>query len=96
VIRTFGDATTEDIWNGRDTKAARRIPKTVWGVAVRKLDMLDSVSSVDQLRIPPSNRLHALKGARTGQYAIAVNDQYRITFTFTDGHAFNVCCEDYH
>lgn len=96
VIRSFADATTKDIWNGRNTRAARLIPHTVWPAARRKMDMLHQVERVQELRVPPGNRLEALRGSRAGQDSVRVNDQYRLTFTFTDGHAFDVCCEDYH
>ena len=96
MIATFADAATEDIWNGRDTKAARTIPKTIWRVAQRKLDLLNRVTRLDALRVPPGNRLEALQGARAGSYSIRVNDQYRITFLFREEHFYEVCCTDYH
>ena len=96
MIGTFADAATEDLWNGRDTKAARRIPKAIWPVVRRKLDLLNRVTRLDALRVPPGNRLEALQGARAGSYSIRVNDQYRITFTFREEDAYEVCCEDYH
>ena len=66
---------TEDIFNGRNTKAARALlPTVLFAVAARKLDAIDAAASVDQLRIPPSNRLEALKGDRTGQHSIRIND----------------------
>lgn len=96
MIRSFTDATTEDIWNGVNSKAARRIPQALWPVIRRKLDQIDSVSTLDALRVPPGNRLHALSGDRSGQYAIRVNDQYRIVFRFEGQDANDVCCTDYH
>jgi proteic killer suppression protein len=79
-----------------NSKAARRIPNTVWRVAQRKLKQIDLVMTLDELRIPPGNDLHALKGDQAGRAAIRVNDQYGITFRW-DGHdAYDVCCEDYH
>jgi proteic killer suppression protein len=95
VIGTFADAATEDLWNGRDTKAARRIPKAIWPVVRRKLDLLNRVTRLDALRVPPGSRLEALHGARAGSYSIRVNDQYRITFAFREEDAYEVCCEDY-
>jgi proteic killer suppression protein len=96
VIGTFADAATEDIWNGLETKAARTIPHTIWRVVRRKLDQLNRVTRLDALRVPPGNRLEALRGARAGSHSIRVNDQYRITFTVR-GEAFHeVRCEDYH
>ena len=70
MIRSFLDASTEDIWNGVNSKAARQIPKSLWPVVQRKLDQLDSVTNVDALRVPPGNRLHPLSGDRSGQYAM--------------------------
>ena len=96
MIGTFAEAATEDIWNGRETKAARRIPKAIWPVVRRKLDLLNRVTRLDALRVPPGNRLEALHGARVGSHSIRVNDQYRITFVFREEHAYEVCCEDYH
>ena len=96
MIATFGDATTQDIWNGQDTKAARRIPKAIWPIVQRKLDLLNRVTRLDALREPPGNRLKALLGAEAGSHSIRVNDQYRITFTFREEHFYEVGCEDYH
>jgi proteic killer suppression protein len=96
VIGSFADATTEDLFNGVNSRAARRIPPTLWPVVRRKLDLLKRVTRVEALRIPPGNRLERLRGARAGSYSIRVNEQYRITFRFREGHAYDVCCEDYH
>jgi len=96
VIATFADAATEDIWSGRETKAARTIPKEIWPVVRRKLDMLNRVTRPDALRIPPGNEFKALKGAEVGFYQIRVNNQYRIRFTFRGEHFYDVCCQDFH
>ena len=96
MIRTFADAATEDIWHGVSSKAARRFPKAVWAIARRKLDQIDSVQRLEDLRIPPGNRLHPLKGDLSGCHAIRVNDQYRIIFRFEGQDAFEVRCTDYH
>jgi len=96
MIRTLGDEATRDIWNGLNTKAARRIPKLIWPAVRRKLDQIDSVMTLEALTVPPGNRLHALSGDLVGYYAIRVNDQYRIVFRFTDRDAFDVRCTDYH
>jgi len=96
MIRTLADDTTTDIWNGVNSKAARRIPRALWPVVQRKLDQVDSVTKLDDLRVPPGNRLHALTDDLSGYHAIRVNDQYRIIFRF-DGHdAYDVRCTDYH
>ena len=96
MIRTFADQTTVDIWNGVSSKAARRIPKTLWWVVRRKLDQIDAVTALEALRVPPGNRLHALGGDLAGNHAIRVNDQYRIMFRFEGQDAFDVRCTDYH
>ena len=96
MIRTFGDQATEDIWNGLNTKAARRIPHALWPIVMRKLDQIDAVSHVDALRVPPGNRLHALGGNLAGFHAVRVNDQYRIVFRFDREDAYDVRCTDYH
>ena len=85
MIQSFENTGTEDIFDGKNTKAARRIcPQSLWRVATRKLDQLDSVNSLDELGIPPGNRLEALTGNRKGQHSIRINDQYRICFVWTD------------
>ena len=96
MIRTLADDTTRDIWNGVNSKAARRIPREVWANVRRKLDQIDAVTTLDDLRVPSGNRLHALGGDLRGLYAVRVNDQYRIVFRFEGGDAFNVRCTDYH
>ena len=96
MIQTLADQATEDIWNGINSKAARRIPRAVWPVIQRKLDQIDSVISLDLLRVPPGNRLHRLVGELAGFHAIRVNDRYRIVFRFEREHAVDVRCTDYH
>jgi proteic killer suppression protein len=96
VIRSLGDDTTRDIWNGVNSRAARRIPRELWPAVRRKLDQIDAVIRLADLTIPPGNRLHALVGAQAGYHAVRVNDQYRVVFRF-DGHdAHDVRCTDYH
>ena len=90
------DAATEDIFRWRDTKAARRLPKTLWRIIHRKLLVIDAAGSLMDLTLVPGYRLEALKGDRRGRYSIRVNGQYRITFRFEGGHAHDVTCEDYH
>ncbi len=96
MIGGFADAATEDIWNGQETKAARTIPKSVWPVVRRKLDLLNRVARLDALRVPPGNRFEALKGQWAGFYSIRVNDGYRITFRFHEDHFYEVRCTNYH
>jgi proteic killer suppression protein len=96
VIRTLADDTTRDIWNGVNSKAARRIPRELWPNVRRKLDQIDAVNRLDDLRVPPGNKLHALGDDLRGLYAVRVNDQYRIAFRFEGADAFDVRCIDYH
>ena len=87
---------TEDIFNGRNTSAARKIcPENVWKVAARKLDQLDSVTALQELRIPPVNHLEALSGERKGQ-CIRINDQFRICFIWSGQGPDKVEIVDYH
>ena len=96
VIINFFDQTSEDIFNGVDTKQARRISSGIWRIAVRKLDLLNAAHELKDLRIPPSNRLEALKGNLKGKHSIRINDQYRIVFEWSDGNAKDVQIIDYH
>lgn len=96
VIRTLADETTSDIWNGVNSKAARRIPRGLWASVRRKLDQIDAVSRLEDLRVPPDNRLHALVGDLAGCHVIRVNDQYRVVFRFEGHDAYDVRCTDYH
>ena len=97
MIQSFKNAGTEDIFNGRRTQAARRTcPQSLWKIATRKLDQLDSVIALHELQIPPGNRLEALKGDRQGQYSVRINDQYRICFRWTDTGPAEVEIVDYH
>lgn len=84
------------MFNGVDSRFARRFPRAIWKVVHRKLDLLNAASALVDLRAPPGNRLEALKGDLVGRYSMRVNDQYRITFRFSAGDAYEVICEDYH
>lgn len=93
MIRGFADRETEAVWTG---VGSRRLPREMQGVARRKLRMLNNASRLDDLRIPPANRLEALRGERRGQYSIRINDQWRICFRWIDGDADQVGIVDYH
>ena len=95
MIASFADAATDDIFNGRNTKAARKIPKELWKTAARKLSALDYAREFRDLS-SPGNNLEKLKGALTGKYSIRINDQFRIVFKFDRGEASNVVITDYH
>jgi proteic killer suppression protein len=96
MIQSFADQTTADIFRERDTKAARQIPKNLWRIVQRKLKMLDVAARLDDLESPPGNRLKALRDDMSGRHSIRVNEQYRVTFRWENGHAFEVAVEDYH
>lgn len=97
MIVSFKDKATEDIFNGKTSRIARKTcPQSIWKVAARKLDQLDSVESLDELKIPPGNRLEPLSGNRKGQYSIRVNDQFRICFRWGESGPEKVEITDYH
>ena len=97
MIQSFKNKATGDIFNGKATKAAMRIcPKDLWKIAILKLDQLDSVLKLDELRVPPGNRLEILSGDRKGQNSIRINDQYRICFNWTEIGPTDVEITDYH
>ena len=97
MIQSFNNGGVEDIFNGENTRAARRLcPEVVWKVACRKLDQLDSVKELVELRVPPGKQLEALKGDRQGQFSIRINDQYRLCFVWTDQGPAEVDIVDYH
>lgn len=93
VIRDFADREAEKLWQGTPS---RRLPADIQHVARRKLRMLNSAATLDDLRIPPANRLEAMKGSRKGQHSIRINDQWRICFHWKDGDAHGVEIVDYH
>lgn len=93
VTKTFADRETGELFR---TGEARRVPSDVARRALRKLEAVHVATKLSDLRVPPGNRLHALKGDRAGQHAIAVNDQWRICFRFDDGDAYDVEFCDYH
>ena len=96
MISSFGDEATEDIFNGENTKAARRIPMDLWKTASRKLDMLNAAHELRDLMVPPHNRLESLHGNLAGKHSIRVNDQFRVVFRWKDGNAYEVQVKDYH
>ena len=96
MIQSFADETTSDIFRKRNAKAARRIPMDLWRIVQRKLKMLDVAARMDDLESPPGNRLKALRGELRGRHSVRVNEQYRVTFRWENGHAFEVAVEDYH
>jgi proteic killer suppression protein len=97
MIQSFRGSGTEDIFNGRRSKAAlKTCPESLWKIATRKLDQLDSAIDLLDLRIPPGNRLEKLSGNRLGQHSIRINQQYRILFVWTPQGPEEVEILDYH
>jgi len=93
VITTFLNSETEKVWRG---EFSRRLPNQIQATARRKLRMLNNARALDDLRIPPANRLERLSGDRDGQWSIRINDQWRVCFAWADGNAEQVEICDYH
>lgn len=93
MIVSFGDGETAKIWRGQ---RSRRLPPDIQLAALRKLRLINAARRVDDLRVPPGNRLEALKGDRAGQWSIRINDQWRICFRWHEGGAEDVEIVDYH
>ena len=97
MIRSFRDRGTEDIFNGSDTSAARRAcPRGLWAPGRRKLDQINRVRALRDLAVPPGNRLERLKGNRSAQHSIRINEQYRVCFRWEAEDAYEVEITDYH
>lgn len=96
MIQSFGNETTADLFRERNTRFARRIPREIWRVVQRKLLLLDAAGRLEDLLIPAGNRLERLKGQQSDRHSIRVNDQYRVTFRWENGNAYEVLVEDYH
>ena len=97
MIVSFKNQATEDIFNGKNTKGARKLcPQSLWRVATRKLDQLDSVLKIEELKVPPGNRLESLSGDRKGEFSIRINQQYRICFKWSESGPSEVEITDYH
>lgn len=97
MIVGFRGKGSEDVFNGVASSAARNVcPQSLWKIAARKLELLDSVVQHEELLVPPGNRLEALTGGRKGQHSIRINDQYRICFKWTSSGPDEVEITDYH
>lgn len=97
LIVSFADAGTEDLFNGEVSRQARHaLPRELWQSAIRKLDMLNAATRLQDLRFPPGNRLEALKGDRKGQHSVRINDRYRLCFRWTENGPEDVEVVDYH
>lgn len=93
MIRSFADFETELVWAGR---RSRKLPSDIQAVALRKLRLLNQARVLQDMRVPPGNRLEALKGGRAGQHSVRINDQWRICFSWQEGGPGNVEIVDYH
>jgi len=97
MIKSFRNKGTEDIFNGKNTKEARNTcPRSLWKIATRKLDQLDSVTNIEELRIPPGNMLEILTGNRKAEHSIRINQQHRICFRWSETGPDHVEIIDYH
>ena len=93
MIRSFRDKHTESVWNERLTK---RFPPSIQRNAFKRLMHLNAARTLQDLRIPPGNKLHALRKDREGQHSVSINDQWRVCFRWADGDAWDVEIADYH
>lgn len=93
MIKSFRSKETEGLFN---RERSRRLPHDIQRIALRKLLMIDAAVDINDLRIPPSNHLEALKGNRKGQYSIRINQQWRVCFRWHEGNAYDVEIVDYH
>ena len=93
MIRSFRDKETENLFNREES---RRLPENIQKIALRKLGVIDAADTLQDLRLPPGNRLEKLSGNRSGQHSIRINDQWRICFRWSEGDAYDVEITDYH
>ena len=93
MIKNFRAKETKKSWHGEHS---RRLPQEIQQIARRKLRIINNAQSLNDLRVPPANRLEALRGKRAGQYSVRINDQWRICFLWREGNALNVEIVDYH
>jgi proteic killer suppression protein len=96
MIRSFGNRLAEDVFDDRRTAAVRRLPPTLYQTARRKVLYLHEAEDLRDLRVPPGNRLEALKGNRAGWFSIRINDQWRVVFRWEISQASEVSIVDYH
>jgi toxin HigB-1 len=93
MIASFRSSETATVWEGR---RSQKLPSDIQSVALRKLRLLNNAKRLDDLRVPPGNRLEALHGERQGEHSIRINEQWRICFVWREGHAHQVEIVDYH
>jgi proteic killer suppression protein len=93
MIKSFKDKETEKVY---DREGSNKLPRNIQQVALRKLRMINNARNLNDLRIPPANRLEKLKGDREGQYSIRINDQWRVCFVWQGGDVYEIEITDYH
>jgi len=96
MIESFGNRLAEDLFFDRMSREVRRVPAELRRAARRKLLYLHDAATLDDLKVPPGNRLESLKGDRRGFHSVRINDRWRVVFRWVDGRARNVSVEDYH
>jgi len=96
MIQSFREPATEDLFHGRRSKRVSKFPADIIKTALRKLDMLNTAHQLKDLKMPPGNRLEALKGKLAGYQSIRVNDQWRVLFRWKEGGPTDVTLTDYH
>ncbi len=96
MIVNFGDKFTEEFFHGEATTRTRKFPPDLHYIAIRKLDLINAAVLLQDLKVPPGNRLEALKGDKIGFFSIRINNQFRIIFRFKEGQASDVKIMDYH
>jgi len=96
MIRSFGNSATDDFYHGRRTAQSRKIPSTIRTAALRKLDIVNAATTIEDLRSPPGNRLEKLSGGLAGFHSIRINQQWRLVFKWKDAGADDVQIIDYH
>lgn len=96
MIRSFGDELTDNIFNGLSDRTTRRMDRELLRQIKRRLDVLNAAKRIEDLMLTPSNRFHSLSGNLEGYYAVSVNNQWRIVFSWENNEAHNVVLKDYH
>ena len=93
MIKSFADKTTQELF---ERQRIRKLPNEILRTAYRKLLIIDAADSLEDLKVPPCNRLEKLNGNLSGKYSIRINDQWRLVFNWSDNNAFEVEIKDYH
>lgn len=96
MIKTLASKVTEDIYNGKNSRYARRVPKELHGKICRLLDQINAITQIKTLRMPPSNNLEKLKGTLSDYWSLRINNRWRIIFKWKENNAYDVEVVDYH